>query len=457
MGSAFGPRPGFQLLILAATLLSGSLGAAPPTESLASLEKKAIEEGSPDWYKLTILYLAERDNPLPAVNAKVIDAVDSLRTDKAIGSSVRSGGATDLSSKPGITDLLALAIERGAVTKKQSGDTLTLNSNPYNLVSLAVGNSPWNQSRLEYLSNVSFSASFATSDLKQDSDFKTFEGSEVKWVVAGNRSAYQRVAANLAAIQEKFAASSAEWDTGCQPALTMLQAAAWAKRISAMDASLNAISTPTTQALHKVLEGVLKDVRLSKTEASSIRACAAVTGDTGAAIDDFIAGLPKQGPMQLSLVWQFQRETTKSDFNSYRLQVSADAAPKFTLNLNATLDMNVHRVGADGTTLPRIRSYSGDLGLTFGKSKGILDGTLALKVKQLQDDSVGTDSLGMPKVEDATLWQVQARLNLSAGDTFRIPVAATWSSTTTSDSDKGWSFSVGLAAVLDALVPKVAK
>ncbi|HSE44580.1 MAG TPA: hypothetical protein VLA89_04550, partial [Gemmatimonadales bacterium] len=58
------------------------------------------------------------------------------RTDKQLGASSSGPGSTSLAEKPGIPELLALALEHGAIEQSVNGTGLTLSTSPYAFVRL---------------------------------------------------------------------------------------------------------------------------------------------------------------------------------------------------------------------------------------------------------------------------------------------------------------------------------
>jgi hypothetical protein len=89
----------------------------------------------------------------------VTAAVETQRTDKQIGSSASSQAQASATEKPGAAGLLALAIERGAVTQDTSGGLLTLSTSPYALLALHDDSSEAYQ-RNDFLTRWGVSASF---------------------------------------------------------------------------------------------------------------------------------------------------------------------------------------------------------------------------------------------------------------------------------------------------------
>ncbi len=118
-------------------------------------------------------------NAVPLAGAIVLnDILDTLQTqiassvqaqaqrlDKQVGSPVSSDGSTNLVSKPGATELLSLAVESGALTQTQNGNTITLQGNLDQLTHFLIGG----KQTLEYttkgtpvLQNINASATLLT-------------------------------------------------------------------------------------------------------------------------------------------------------------------------------------------------------------------------------------------------------------------------------------------------------
>jgi hypothetical protein len=135
------------------------------------VNKKVSRNEDPDigafFDPLAILALVDGLNP--QATTKVADLkfslvnaqVETKRTDKQLGASARSEGSTTLAEKPGIEDLLGLAIENGAIQKEVNGTTLTLSTSPYVLSALHNGDTATNYfNHGDDLGRVGISATF---------------------------------------------------------------------------------------------------------------------------------------------------------------------------------------------------------------------------------------------------------------------------------------------------------
>ena len=99
-----------------------------------------------------------------AANARKLEAYRYLgeteRTDKQIGASAKSEGSTSAAEKPGIINLLGLAIERGAIQQEVSDTALTLSTSPYLFLAAVKGDKPKTYQDYEALNRFGFSATF---------------------------------------------------------------------------------------------------------------------------------------------------------------------------------------------------------------------------------------------------------------------------------------------------------
>ncbi len=62
--------------------------------------------------------------------------LDTIRTDKQVGTSPTSSGSTTLVEKAGFAEIFGFAFEHGAIQKDDSGTNLTLSTSPYSLMRL---------------------------------------------------------------------------------------------------------------------------------------------------------------------------------------------------------------------------------------------------------------------------------------------------------------------------------
>jgi hypothetical protein len=85
---------------------------------------------------------------------------ETRRTDKQVGASATSEGSTSALEKPNFANLLAFAIEHGAIDKQVSGTTLTLSSSPYAFLAAAQGDTSSTYKKYEVFHRIGISANF---------------------------------------------------------------------------------------------------------------------------------------------------------------------------------------------------------------------------------------------------------------------------------------------------------
>src|SRR5688500_10893181 len=123
------------------------------------------------------------------VDRTAANAVNESRNDQQLGAVPGAAGSTTLAEKAGLPDLLAIAIERGAVTKKKDGNSVTLTTTPYAwLTAFGLRDSTANWQAHRWARRVAISSTFG-SDVVEDGDFSTISAAELKYVAYGNRSA----------------------------------------------------------------------------------------------------------------------------------------------------------------------------------------------------------------------------------------------------------------------------
>ncbi|MCU1266576.1 MAG: hypothetical protein JWM21_2894 [Acidobacteria bacterium] len=85
---------------------------------------------------------------------------ESRRTDKQNGASSRAGGSTSAAEKPGFSDLLAFAVEHGAIQKEVNQTSLTLSSSPYALIAATQGDTSELYRKYDFFNRIGVSANF---------------------------------------------------------------------------------------------------------------------------------------------------------------------------------------------------------------------------------------------------------------------------------------------------------
>src|SRR4051794_32195950 len=110
-----------------------SIGASPALLAQASV----------DPLKILVDYLSGQ--------RAVMQQVEDERTDRQVGAPPQAPGSTTLTEKAAIADLLAIAIERGAITKNADGSSITLSTTPYMwLTSFGKNDTPANWQNLAW-------------------------------------------------------------------------------------------------------------------------------------------------------------------------------------------------------------------------------------------------------------------------------------------------------------------
>lgn len=89
---------------------------------------------------------------------------ETRRMDKQTGASATSEGSTSALEKPNFANLLAFAIEHGAIDKQVSGTTLTLSSSPYAFIAAAQGDTSTTYKNYEFFHRIGISANFNIKD-----------------------------------------------------------------------------------------------------------------------------------------------------------------------------------------------------------------------------------------------------------------------------------------------------
>lgn len=114
---------------------------------------------------LTVTDALTRSEPIKASALKAYTNIgETTRTDKQIGTTAASGGSTSAIEKPGWSDLLGFAIERGAIQQEVSETALTLSTTPYAFLVASQDDTAEANRRYGYLKRLGLSASFNISD-----------------------------------------------------------------------------------------------------------------------------------------------------------------------------------------------------------------------------------------------------------------------------------------------------
>ncbi len=125
---------------------------------------------NPELYLLSIAFSRPS---APAVARELAKVVETARVDKQLGSGSSASGSTSVTEKGAVPEILAFAVENGALTKSQSGTTISFKGNPVGIVNSLIANSlpPTGP-----LSRLAFGLEFDASRGSDESQAPVFEG-----------------------------------------------------------------------------------------------------------------------------------------------------------------------------------------------------------------------------------------------------------------------------------------
>src|SRR4026209_714861 len=111
-----------------------SLLAAVRDQKTKKAQVQAVDldlRAAPELYLLSIAFAQPRGTAVARELAKV---VETARVDKQLGSGSSASGSTSVTEKGAVPEILAFAVENGALTKSQSGTTISFKGNPVGIV-----------------------------------------------------------------------------------------------------------------------------------------------------------------------------------------------------------------------------------------------------------------------------------------------------------------------------------
>ena len=429
---------------------------AQPVLTLSEVLERRIGEfrlgpGAPK--PALLLFIGEREGVVPAA-AEAVRQGNDLRTDMQVGASSSTPGSTTLIDRPGIPDLFALALERGAISKSTNGSALTLTTTPYLLAGFfGVEDSPRNWEEWAALRRVALSATFAdASAVETDADFSSIEGGEVKVVLLGSRSPRDAAIFRQEAVKAQLAnigAADVALDQVCDAAAAALNLgnavttfAQW--RGTAADLSPHAVRAKLAEVAPPAQLDDATKARLSTCLAAM--AAAENTADFAVAAIDTITKdyLAQNQKNQLSFSVAVRRDAALSDFTTLKLLYARDVSSKLTFNLNGEGILNNDDVKADGSKIDRVRSYAIEAGGTIGRFKqNRLDATFGAKIWR-DEDSGG-------KTVVTASWKNTLYLT----STLQVPVSLTYANRAVANMQKGVQFNAGVGALVDHLLMNV--
>lgn len=376
----------------------------------------------------------------------VADSVNQRRTELQLGAAPDSPHAVSVLERPGIADLLSLALDRGAIQKSPNGTGLTLSTTPYAIWTGFGGarDTPQQWKRAVVARNLSFSATFSSTEVT-NGDFSSFTSGEVKYVIAGNRSPRDPEFLNRIRPQlgENFRVADNLLDTQCKEVLDLTDSAGKEMNLWLKDRKV------TKEEVREHLDAVLSKLTVDPVQ---LKRCgdAVVQGQKTisaglAAIKDATDAYLKERRNQFSIAGLFVRDATLSDYYAGKLLYARDFQSMSGLsgNLNAEVDWNKNSTTVTGVPLRSLRAYSAELGLTGTYLEGRLDGSISAKGSR--DEALDSKSSVIG----------EAKLNLHLNKTMRLPLSLTYANRETQTLKEGWQFNVGISALMDEVLRRL--
>lgn len=427
----------------------------PFLETLVDRATRAQFSQTPDLFALYLsaprARVVELDNLAVALRER-----ESPRTDQQHGASSSAEGGTTITDKPGISDLLSLAVERGAIMRTTSETTVSLQTTPYLFyTNFGALDNATNWDRLTVLRHLGLTANFSASKDSTAGGVGNFESAEAKYVALGGRSARDRafrahvrakvrseLSRELRALADTtgrlarwisalpkdallaFDQAVIEFTNWQEAAPKPIEPSDIYRKLAELLGPIQPILTPTeTGALGEVVASVVEE------ESTRLGLAKAIASEA----KTWVAAGP-----ELSVVYGFNRDASASDFSRIKLIFGYDSGERMSVNLNAEVCLNhapqTEAVGG------RVRAYSGEAGLTLGRfASNTVDLTMAAKVLHARATGQTTTAL-------------QAKANLYLSPAVTVPLALTYANHTDDSPRSRLRLNVGLAINADALL-----
>lgn len=455
------------ILLLSAVSASAqdTAGAVAAVRQTAASELASGATFTPDRY---IDYLAALGNRRGAL-LKLMQQYEEQRSDKQVGATSAAAGTTTLVSKGTTPKILGLAVENGAVSRDQSGTTVTFRTNLGGAIRALAGNgyldlAPINDPAVSILNRLSVSASFDTARGNTDGVLTADAQQLSQWTArvalwnardVQNRGVIQRLsvaagpsllrhAANVTLLRQAVPGDTAltAWITatstrieaarGKRPAESDEQ---YASRLAGVleEAErafpINSDLTPATRLALGAYDASSVDFALNRD-----RLIAAVNNGLLATLE-YTNDRPAKGP-RLS-----------------NIQAVAE--------IGGTVDLTVNVAGTLYDSIPagltkRIRDYQAsvqfDVAIGSPETIGTFIVSLAGKYVRQLEDSVDDSGLLIPGSKGATGF-AQLKLTIpTKGAGVKVPLSLTWASRTELIKEKNIiRANVGLSYDLDTL------
>jgi hypothetical protein len=383
---------------------------------------------------------------LMMADKSVTETVNRNRTDIQLGTASGAPHATSIVEKPGIADLLSLAIDRGAITKTSAGTGLTLSTTPYAIITgFGAADTPDRYDRERFARNLSMSSTFSSNDVTSG-NFSSFTSGELKYVILGNRS--PRDAKLINAVRDPLAKAFAEADQKfmdkCRP---VVDTDPFKNAVISINNAMK--DSPSEKDVRRIVDEQIATISADPT---ALQTCFAALRASDSAMGTALDTLSKATKTyleahrpQLSIATLYVRDKTTSDYYSAKVLYAYDMET-WTASLNGAADWNRKHVTDGGIRLRTVRDYSVEAGAnTKTMNNGMMDYSLSAKWSRDKDASAKSVILG------------EAKANVHINATLRLPVGVTFSNRGTATVKKGWQLNVGLSAFLDDILRNAAK
>lgn len=452
------------LVISLLCLFNNVLPAQDPSAFYRFYRDETIRTGNTAYkYQLAVGFLCNtcaspQDDIATRLASRLIHS--STRTNNQIGTTTSKRGATTLTENTGFEELLALAIEQGAVAETHNGSTITLSTTPYMIATgLGTADTASNWEHLSFLRRLGINASFQASG--ETGSIGAFEGTEIKYAVMGSRTARDaalaitagRVLADpLVQVATRLNVTLANLTANIpllDSRITELSKWIEAKRLPAGRAGLDAAAPDMDTEMAKLFADV-PAAQIAELRAAYLAMVDVVVAEdtTAAKLKELTDIYLKRGA-SLSVAYQYQTQSVGSALSTIKLLVAYDAAPSVQANLNANVDLNNSATGAAGHALETVNSYGAQGGLTFGRfAANKADVSFEGEVQRQRQQS---------DAAEMTTASFQAKMNLYLTPTVTIPIATTYVSQTAIGAHSHWHFNIGLSLSGDSLLGVGAK
>ena len=419
------------------------------------LDLKAL----PELYLLSIAFSQPRGIAVARELAKV---VETARVDKQLGSGSSASGSTSVTEKGAVPEVLAFAVENGALTKSQSGTTISFKGNPVGIVNSLIANSlpPTGP-----LSRLAFGLEFDASRGADESQAPVFEGDaqqlsafSVKYEILNHRdpdsdqfqqradrlymqarngstTSTRALNLTLARHESDFTtamlepAHRAAFDTWAAAAATALDAAPEEKLMKVLDEQLALLpaqvpfTTEELASLDKYVEiyGKLLDSRDALLDLAGQGAVMSI---------EYVNSRPVDQPTESTFKWLYEWSAIDG-----RMDVTANGSLTF---LNGTIP--------DGTERLKAWAIAGQADFPLGS---IVRGKTL--IFSMSGRAEGT--IVQPTNERETIWLGQAKLTFPVKDAgMKLPLSLTVASRTDLIDETVVRGNIGLTFNLDSLL-----